>query len=213
VLLASEAFPASRQIGRLNQGNRENTWRGVSSCRKTRKAAVMGSVKVVWGRWRWRHKVLRNVGILPHHYTASQPGRPPLEYHHHHHHHHRGSNCTFHLFDGCSWHLLPFGLYRYSSFGVRLWAPTSKCSALSFDARLQVFTALKSVVFWVITPCSDVVGYQQFRGSHCLQLPGSGQEIPAFYRTQRSNTTFPRAHHWSLSGISAVHSTLSQSNP
>jgi len=28
------------------------------------------------------------------------------------------------------------------------------------------------MVFWVITPCSDVIGYQHFRGSSCLHLQG-----------------------------------------
>jgi hypothetical protein len=30
----------------------------------------------------------------------------------------------------------------------------------------------KSVVFWVMTPCSDVVGDQHFRGPCCLHLQG-----------------------------------------
>jgi len=27
-------------------------------------------------------------------------------------------------------------------------------------------------VFWVVTPCSDVVGYQRFRDPYCLHLQG-----------------------------------------
>jgi hypothetical protein len=40
--------------------------------------------------------------------------------------------------------------------------------------RLKVFMAMKIqvMVFWVLTPCSDVVGYQIFRGPYYLQLQG-----------------------------------------
>jgi len=36
--------------------------------------------------------------------------------------------------------------------------------------KLQVFTVMKIhvVVFWVVTPCNDVVGYQHFGGSMAL---------------------------------------------
>jgi len=38
--------------------------------------------------------------------------------------------------------------------------------------RFELFTPLKIqvVVFWVLTPCSVVAGYQRFRGPCCLQL-------------------------------------------
>jgi len=38
------------------------------------------------------------------------------------------------------------------------------------DARFVVFTAVKIhvEVFWVVTPCSFVVGYQRFGRSCCL---------------------------------------------
>jgi len=38
---------------------------------------------------------------------------------------------------------------------------------LYFKVRLAVFTAMKNqaVVIWVMTSCSDVIGYQRFRGS------------------------------------------------
>jgi hypothetical protein len=40
-------------------------------------------------------------------------------------------------------------------------------------ARLEIFTVMKThVVFWVVTPYSDVVGYQYFRGPCCLHLQG-----------------------------------------
>jgi hypothetical protein len=36
-----------------------------------------------------------------------------------------------------------------------------------------VFTAVKiQVAFWVVTPCSVVVGYQRFGGPYCLHLQG-----------------------------------------
>jgi len=31
---------------------------------------------------------------------------------------------------------------------------------------------IQGVVFWVLTPCSDVVGYQYFRKARCLHLQG-----------------------------------------
>jgi len=40
----------------------------------------------------------------------------------------------------------------------------------SFTANFEAFTAMFQVVFWVVTPCSVVVGYQRFRGSCCLHL-------------------------------------------
>jgi hypothetical protein len=40
--------------------------------------------------------------------------------------------------------------------------------------RFEVFTAVKIQVqvFWVVTPCNDVVGYQRFRNPCCLHLQG-----------------------------------------
>jgi len=40
------------------------------------------------------------------------------------------------------------------------------------QTRLQTSTAVKTevAVFWVVTPCSDVVGYQHFGGPHSLHL-------------------------------------------
>jgi hypothetical protein len=39
-------------------------------------------------------------------------------------------------------------------------------------ARFEVFTVVKIEVevFWVVTPCSAVAGYQHFRGPCCLLL-------------------------------------------
>jgi hypothetical protein len=43
-----------------------------------------------------------------------------------------------------------------------------------FDSRLEVFMAvnIQIKVFWIVTPCSDVVGYQRFGGSCCLHVQG-----------------------------------------
>jgi hypothetical protein len=43
--------------------------------------------------------------------------------------------------------------------------------------KMRVFGAFTAVmfnveVFWVVTPCSVVVGYQHFRGPCCLKLEG-----------------------------------------
>jgi hypothetical protein len=42
----------------------------------------------------------------------------------------------------------------------------------AFSSRLVIFMAMKIhvVVFWVMTLCSDVVGYQFFGGPCCLHL-------------------------------------------
>jgi len=39
-------------------------------------------------------------------------------------------------------------------------------------ARFEVFAAvmIKFVIFWLVVPCSDVVGYQHFGGLCCLRL-------------------------------------------
>jgi hypothetical protein len=38
----------------------------------------------------------------------------------------------------------------------------------------DIFRAVKFqvAVFWVVTPCSDVVGYQRFGGPYCLYFQG-----------------------------------------
>jgi hypothetical protein len=53
-------------------------------------------------------------------------------------------------------------------------------------ARFEGFAAVKIQVevFWVLTPCVVMVGYQRFRGPCCLHL--QGQEILASYH----NTTW-----------------------
>jgi hypothetical protein len=41
------------------------------------------------------------------------------------------------------------------------------------NVRSEIFTATKiEVIFWVVTSCSDVVGYHCFGGSCCLHLQG-----------------------------------------
>jgi hypothetical protein len=41
-----------------------------------------------------------------------------------------------------------------------------------FNAKFDVFTAMKMqvAVFWVVTPCSVVVGYRRFRRPYCLSI-------------------------------------------
>jgi hypothetical protein len=38
--------------------------------------------------------------------------------------------------------------------------------------RFEIFTAMKIqiVIFWVVTPCSNMVGYQRFGGPCCFHL-------------------------------------------
>jgi len=49
---------------------------------------------------------------------------------------------------------------------------TTSCGTLYHVARFEVFTTVKIqfVVFWLIAPCSVVVGYQSFGGPCCLHL-------------------------------------------
>jgi len=49
----------------------------------------------------------------------------------------------------------------------------SLCGNIYFYVRIEVFTAMmiQVVVFWVVTPCSIVIGYQSFRGLCCLHGP------------------------------------------
>jgi len=46
--------------------------------------------------------------------------------------------------------------------------------------RLETFTVIKIhvVVFWVMTPSSDVVGYQCSGGQHCFHLQGEDNIKP-----------------------------------
>jgi len=40
--------------------------------------------------------------------------------------------------------------------------------------KFEVVTAMQIqvAVFWVVTPCNDVAGYQRFEGPCCLHLKG-----------------------------------------
>jgi hypothetical protein len=52
---------------------------------------------------------------------------------------------------------------------------SSQPSVLSLKHKAErIFTAMKIqvAVFWVMTPCSDVVGYQRFGEPCCLHLQG-----------------------------------------
>jgi hypothetical protein len=44
----------------------------------------------------------------------------------------------------------------------------------TFNARFEVFKAVKVLVmvFWIVTPCSVVVGYQRFGRPCCFHLQG-----------------------------------------
>jgi hypothetical protein len=47
------------------------------------------------------------------------------------------------------------------------------------STRLEVFTAMKIqvTVFWIVTPCSDVIGYRRFGGSFCLHLHSEDRDF------------------------------------
>jgi hypothetical protein len=63
---------------------------------------------------------------------------------------------------------------------------------ISPDAGYEVFTLLKIKVefFWVLRPCSVVVGYQRFRGP-CftlqLEATGSSETSASYYSIARRN--------------------------
>jgi hypothetical protein len=48
----------------------------------------------------------------------------------------------------------------------------------TYIERFKVFTTVKILVevFWVVTPCSVVVGYQRFGGPFCLHLQGEVED-------------------------------------
>jgi hypothetical protein len=49
------------------------------------------------------------------------------------------------------------------------WSIAARCNEhASFEASTEVMFQVE--VFWVVTPCSVVVGYQRFRGPCCLHL-------------------------------------------
>jgi len=48
----------------------------------------------------------------------------------------------------------------------------------SFETSMEVMFQVE--VFWVVTPCSEVVGYQRFRGPCCIHLQG---EVKRWYPT------------------------------
>jgi hypothetical protein len=68
-------------------------------------------------------------------------------------------------------------LRRFQSFGllIRHATKSRKCKR-EFLSLLYIITKfnkiLRIAVFWDVTPCNFVDGYQRFRGSFCLYLQG-----------------------------------------
>jgi hypothetical protein len=60
----------------------------------------------------------------------------------------------------------PFLKSKYSSQNFNSQSLKFKPNSESFEA----FTMVTIQVFWVVTPCSVIVGYQRFRGPYCLHL-------------------------------------------
>jgi len=67
-------------------------------------------------------------------------------------------------------------------------------------ARFKVFKTLKVQVevFWVVTSCSVVAGYQRFRGSCCLHL--QGVTVVSYHNTTRRHNTEFDLIGWSNEG-------------
>jgi hypothetical protein len=61
--------------------------------------------------------------------------------------------------------LVVLGKCRYLRFGGPY------CLHLQGE-MIGTWIEIRVVVFWIMTPCSDVVGYQRFGGLHCLHLQG-----------------------------------------
>jgi hypothetical protein len=60
-------------------------------------------------------------------------------------------------------------------FYTLAWTPQPRFRNRHTDGRFEAFTAVMFLVevFWVVTPCSVVVGYQRFGGPSCLHLQGN----------------------------------------
>jgi hypothetical protein len=48
----------------------------------------------------------------------------------------------------------------------------TQLNSFQLDAMYEAFTAMsiQVLVFWIVTPCGDVLGYQRFGGPSCLLL-------------------------------------------
>jgi hypothetical protein len=59
------------------------------------------------------------------------------------------------------------------------------------DASFEAFTGVmfQVEVFWVVTPCSVVVGYQNFRSPWCLHLQGEvyDKTLVSYHNTEDHN--------------------------
>jgi hypothetical protein len=82
--------------------------------------------------------------------------------------------------DGCEWSVSRYGLSQfhnriYISIIMRLLSVDlnlSKLPDMSVTPQYKPVTSTKDEVFWVITPCSIVLGYQRFGRRCCLHLQG-----------------------------------------
>jgi len=70
---------------------------------------------------------------------------------------------------------------------------------------------IQFVVFWVVTPCNDVVGYQRFGGSCCLHLhPKAGSSMVLHITALRHN---PQDHNlYSRFGLMLILTSLHNTN-
>jgi hypothetical protein len=108
------------------------------------------------------YKVFQNVDIISHHHTASQPGIPQLE---------SSSPLIPHISQRaysnsvsfCNFFNTSYSLYQFS---------VACCNVILFLEYLSTNRLYNVEVFWVTTPCSDVIGYQGFGSPCCLHLQG-----------------------------------------
>jgi hypothetical protein len=61
-------------------------------------------------------------------------------------------------------------------------------------------------VFWVVTPCSVMVGYQRFRGLGCLQLQGGVAHAVSIL-------TLKMEAAWTYGTFESYHTTVSRHHP
>jgi hypothetical protein len=68
---------------------------------------------------------------------------------------------------------------------------SSSITANNCFASFEALTAVTQVdVFWVLTPCSIVVGYQRFRSPCCLHLQGEVGILPTHYTASQPSIFF-----------------------
>jgi len=84
--------------------------------------------------------------------------------------------------------------------GTRRWAIGYSSCFRGHDLSGKGFNKIKVEVFWLVTPCSVVVGYQRFRGPCCLHL----HPLKRWYPTTTLNgVTNQKTSTWNVTSVKA----------